>query len=147
MGRELLHVWVRALLELAWGIMLFGPATHRQVLLRGDVKGGKILGEYPMSFAESDPTNIGRGRLLPTSSWDAMFFGVAQWFGISKKEELEYVLPNSNNFGCDLFTDYDLFRSGIHILDGCGGVEAASNNTFQVPEIRVLSGEEQKQGM
>lgn len=74
----------------------------------GDVKGGKILGNYPESFEETDPTNIGRGRLLPTRSWDAMFFGLAQWFGITKTEDLEYVVPNSNNFGCEIFTDYDM---------------------------------------
>ena len=110
----------------------------------GDVKGGKILGEYPRSFAESDPTNIGRGRLVPTTSWDAMFYGVAQWFGISKEKELQYVLPNSNNFGCNLFTDYDLFDSGIHHLNGCGGVERSTSVNFQVPDIRRLSGKEQK---
>lgn len=69
---------------------------------RGDVKGGKILGEYPRSFGEADPTNIGRGRLLPTTSWDAMFYGLAQWFGISKSADLAYAVPNSNNFGCNL---------------------------------------------
>ena len=110
----------------------------------GEVKGGKILGEYPRSFSESDPTNIGRGRLLPTTSWDAMFYGVAQWFGISKEKELQYVLPNSNNFGCNLFTDYDLFDSGIHHLNGCGGVVRSTSVNFQVPDIRHLSGNEQK---
>lgn len=63
----------------------------------GDVRGGRILGEYPRSFLESDPTNIGRGRLLPTTSWDALWHGLAQWFGVTDAEEMEYVLPNSEN--------------------------------------------------
>lgn len=33
----------------------------------GQVNGGKILGEYPQGFTASDPTNDGRGRLVPTT--------------------------------------------------------------------------------
>ena len=33
----------------------------------GDMKGGKILGHYPAGFTEADPTNLGRGRLVPTT--------------------------------------------------------------------------------
>lgn len=115
------------------------------LILRGDVRGGKILGDYPMSFKETDPTNIGRGRLIPTRSWDALFYGVAQWFGITETAELLYALPNSGNFGCDLFTDYDLFNSGTNTLEGCGGATQTTPVTFQVPEVRFLTGEEEKQ--
>ena len=86
----------------------------------GDVKGGKIMGKYP-SFGLSDPTNIGRGRVMPTTSWEAVFYGVSQWMGISLQDQLDYVLPNSQNFGCNLYTDYDLFKSGSNFLRGCGG--------------------------
>lgn len=55
----------------------------------GDVKGKKILGQYPRSFAESDPTNIGRGRLIPGLSWDAMFYGLTQWMGIHDQDEID----------------------------------------------------------
>lgn len=103
------------------------------------------MGEYPSSFSESDHTNIGRGRLIPKSSWDALFYGVAQWFGITDQNELDYVLPNNQNFGCDLFTDYDLFNSGKQVLNGCGGVTLTTPITFQVPDIRFLTGKEQKE--
>jgi hypothetical protein len=33
----------------------------------GGMKGGRILGHYPESMTESDPTNDGRGRLIPTT--------------------------------------------------------------------------------
>jgi hypothetical protein len=33
----------------------------------GDVKGGKMHGQYPAGFTENDPTNDGRGRLVPTT--------------------------------------------------------------------------------
>ena len=86
----------------------------------GDVKGGKIVGKYP-SFGSSDPTNIGRGRVMPTTSWDALFYALTQWMGITVQDQIDYVLPNSRNFGCDLFTDYDLFKSGTQVVIGCGG--------------------------
>ena len=69
----------------AWGGNYF--------MFGGDVKGGKILGEYPKSFSESDPTNIGRGRLIPTTSWDALFYGLTQWMGISDQDEIEVRKP------------------------------------------------------
>jgi hypothetical protein len=55
----------------------------------GDVKGGVIKGDYPKSFLPSDLTNIGRGRLLPTTSWDALFYALAQWMGISEQSEID----------------------------------------------------------
>ncbi|KAL7554934.1 hypothetical protein ACHAWF_018496 [Thalassiosira exigua] len=121
----------------AWGGNYF--------MFGGDVKGGKIKGDYPRSFGASDPINIGRGRLLPTTSWDALFYGLTQWMGITDQDEIDYVLPNAPNHGCNLFTDYDLFNTGQQILNGCGGVTHTAPITFQVPEIRQLTGEEQKQ--
>jgi len=121
----------------AWGGNYF--------MFGGDVKGGKIMGEYPKSFSESDPTNIGRGRLIPTTSWDAMFYALAQWMGITEQDDIDAVLPNNQNFGCNLFTDYDLFHTGQQVLNGCGGATLTTPITFQVPDVRMLTGEEQKQ--
>jgi hypothetical protein len=97
----------------------------------GDVKGGKIMGKYP-SFGLSDPTNIGRGRVMPTTSWDALFYALTQWMGISLQDQIDYVLPNSQNFGCNLYTDYDLFKSGSQTLRGCGG-KLVLYSPFEVP--------------
>ena len=110
----------------------------------GDVKGGNILGKYPRSFLESDESNIGRGRLMPSRSWDSLWFGVAQWFGITNQLDLDETLPNSQNFGCDLFTDTDLFNSGTNSVIGCGGPNFTTDIVFQVPAPRYLTGEEQK---
>ena len=46
----------------------------------GDILGGKILGQYPESFGVGAATNVGRGRILPTTSWDALWYGIAQWY-------------------------------------------------------------------
>ena len=110
----------------------------------GDVKGGKIIGKYPTSFSESYPMNIGRGRLIPSISWDSLWFGVAQWFGITDQLDLDRVLPNSQNMGCSLFADSYLFNSGSQSTIGCGGPRYTADVAFQIPEPRRLTGEEQK---
>ena len=111
----------------------------------GDVKGGQILGDYPQSFSESDPTNIGRGRLMPTTSWEAMWYGVNQWFGVDDPVDIEAVIPNSRNFACDrLFSDTDLFHSGTGTIAGCGGPTFTTSVDFFIDEPRYLTGEEQK---
>lgn len=110
----------------------------------GEVRGRKILGNYPTSFSDDYHLNIGQGRLIPTHSWDAAWYGIAQWFGIKDPYDLEDVLPNSGNFGCDLFTDSDLYITGTESLKGCGGPDYTSPVTMQLPEPRYLTGEEQK---
>ena len=110
----------------------------------GEVRGGRILGEYPTSFGESYHLNIGQGRLIPKHSWDSVWYGISQWFGVKDLDDLEYVLPNSGNFGCDLFTDSDLYSTGTESLKGCGGPTHTSPVTMQLPTARYLTGEEQK---
>ena len=43
----------------------------------GPVKGGKVLGHYPSEFEEGDQDGIilSRGRIIPTTPWDAMWKG------------------------------------------------------------------------
>lgn len=111
----------------------------------GDVQGGRIVGEYPDSFLESYYRNIGRGRFIPSRSWDSLWFGVAQWFGIADQLDLDQVLPNSHNQGCNLFADTDLFNSGTQAIKACGGDSFKTDIIFQVPDTqRYLTGEEQK---
>ena len=110
----------------------------------GDVKGKKIIGCYP-SFGLSDPTNIGGGRIMPTTSWDALFRGLTQGMGIVAHDQIDYVLPNAQNFGCDLFTYYDLFKSGTQFLNDCGGISHENPIIFRLTEPRMLTGDEQKE--
>ncbi len=74
-------IHIRLFSLLGWGGNYF--------MFGGDVKGGVIKGDYPKSFLPSDPFNIGRGRLLPTTSWDALFYGLTQWMGISDQGEID----------------------------------------------------------
>ena len=70
--------------------------------------GGKILGEYPDDLTTAGPLNLGRGRLIPTTSWDAIYNAVAQWAGVTDETDLDKVLPNRNKFST-LYTRDDLF--------------------------------------
>lgn len=41
----------------------------------GDISGAKILGKFPKSFDNTDLNNIGRGLLIPSRSWESMWYG------------------------------------------------------------------------
>ena len=45
--------------------------------------------------------------MIPTTSWDHIWNGVAGWFGV-KSADMGSVLPARDNFP-DLFTEYDMF--------------------------------------
>jgi uncharacterized protein (DUF1501 family)/uncharacterized protein (DUF1800 family) len=76
----------------------------------GKVKGGRVLGAYPDTLNSDGDLNIGRGRVLPTTSWEAVWKGVLQWFGVSDGKMSE-VLPNAGNFpGGQLFSQGDMFN-------------------------------------
>ena len=75
-------------------------------MLGGAVKGGQILGQYP-ELHESGSQWLKRGRMIPTTSWEQVWNGVAQWFGVGDAA-MDDVLPLKNNFP-RLFTKADLF--------------------------------------
>ena len=64
------------------------------MIMGGSVNGGTIRGQYPSDITPTSPLNIGRGRLMPTMSWDAIWNGVSEWMGASTDAELDYCLPN-----------------------------------------------------
>jgi uncharacterized protein (DUF1501 family) len=70
------------------------------------VNGGQIYGEYP-DLALGTELDLGRGRLLPTTSVDEFYAELALWFGI-ESSQLPVVLPNIERF-------YAL-DSGVHPL-------------------------------
>lgn len=45
----------------------------------GKVRGGQILGKYPDSLLDSGSVALGRGRILPTTPWEAMWNGIVDW--------------------------------------------------------------------
>lgn len=62
----------------------------------GDVNGKQIYGQYP-SLYDNNPLDVGRGRLIPTTSADEYFAELALWLGVSQSS-LPLVLPNINRF-------------------------------------------------
>jgi uncharacterized protein (DUF1501 family) len=76
----------------------------------GSVKGGKIHGQFPDDLTENGILNVGRGRLIPTTPWEGMWAGLAEWFGVAS-ENIGSVLPNIGNFQRNIFKAADLFDS------------------------------------
>jgi hypothetical protein len=83
-------------------------------MLGGGVKGGRIIGQYPSDLTPSGPLVDGRGRFLPTTSWDAVWNGVFEWFGVDSQLDLDYCLPNANNTvsAVEGAGSFPLFRRG-----------------------------------
>lgn len=77
-------------------------------IIGGQVKGGKILGQYPTDLSSSSPLNVGRGRLIPTIPFESMWNGIIQWFGVKDEEDLNVVLPNRKSF-TNLYTETELY--------------------------------------
>ena len=67
-----------------------------QIVMGSAVKGGEVYGGYPDLLLDG-PLDVGRGRLIPTTSVDEYFAELAYWFGISKSQ-LNLILPHINRF-------------------------------------------------
>jgi len=73
----------------AWG------GNH--MIMGGSVLGGRIYGEYPASLRLGNTQDVGRGRLIPTTSVDEYAAELALWYGLTEAEA-KTVLPNLSNF-------------------------------------------------
>ncbi|MDA7914081.1 DUF1501 domain-containing protein [Akkermansiaceae bacterium] len=74
----------------AWG--------GNQFVMGGPVAGGQVLGRYP-SLAFDSADDVGRGgRILPTTSVDALVAELLLWFGLKGRTNFEQILPNLSNF-------------------------------------------------
>ena len=78
-------------------------------LMGGAIKGGKIHGNYPDDLTDEGPLNIGRGRLIPTTPWEGVWKGVAEWFGVEDKN-MATVLPNLGNFRENIYGKNELYK-------------------------------------
>lgn len=82
----------------AWGGNAF--------MLGGAVNGGKIYGQYPV-LSTGTSLDLGRGRILPTTSVDEYCTELASWFGV-QTSELPTLFPNAENFFNPYTTPYPL---------------------------------------
>lgn len=79
-------------------------------IVGGAVKGGQILGKYPKSFDHNEIHYRNNGRMVPSSSWESVWYGVAEWLGV-KSAKMESVFPNLRNFNAEyLFPKRDMFK-------------------------------------
>ena len=77
----------------AWGGNYFA--------LGGAVNGSQLFGDFPASFVETSDVVISRnGRIIPTTPWESVWYGAAEWFGVPTTSMAE-VLPNVPNFPLD----------------------------------------------
>lgn len=83
-------------------------------IMGGGVKGKNVHGRYPSDLTEEGPMNIGRGRMLPDMSWEAIFNGISEWVGVDGAQGLDYCLPNrhltTGNGAAELFTKDQLYN-------------------------------------
>lgn len=72
-----------------------GWGSHH-FIVGGAVNGGRFFGRAPQVSVDSDD-QVGRGRLLPTTSVDEYSATLAQWLGVSASE-LPSIAPNIGRF-------------------------------------------------
>ncbi|GAA0349699.1 DUF1501 domain-containing protein [Bowmanella denitrificans] len=72
-----------------------GWGSHH-FILGGAVKGGQIYGQLPTLELDSDD-DVGRGRIIPTTSFEQYVASLCRWFGVAK-DDLNHLLPNLRNF-------------------------------------------------
>ena len=55
--------------------------------------------------------NVGRGRFIATTPWEAIWNGIAEWWGLDEDSRAD-VLPHASNFDDrTIFSVEDLFRA------------------------------------
>ncbi len=66
------------------------------LVMGGSVRGKRVYGTVP-AIADDGPDDVGRGRLLPTTSVDQYASTLARWMGAGSSE-LDAVVPNIGNY-------------------------------------------------
>jgi cullin-associated NEDD8-dissociated protein 1 len=77
-------------------------------IMGGAVKGGQILGKYPEDLTEAGSDVASSGRVIPSTSWDQIWNGIAEWYGVENMD-LHQVVPNRDKFEATLFKEEDIF--------------------------------------
>lgn len=80
-------------------------------VLGGDIKGKRMYGKFPEHLEEFiSEANVGRGRYIPTTPWEAPWNAIAEWWELSEAAR-DRILPNMANFPSDsIFTKDQLYK-------------------------------------
>jgi cullin-associated NEDD8-dissociated protein 1 len=77
----------------------------------GSVNGKQVLGKYPTTLTDESELSLGQGRLIPTTPFESVWNGIAEWFGVPASRIKSEVLPNVANFpASQIFTRAQMFR-------------------------------------
>ena len=52
------------------------------IVVGGGVKGGRVLGQYLDAFDDAGSQMLSKGRAIPTTPWDFVWSGIAEWMGV-----------------------------------------------------------------
>ncbi len=85
----------------AWGGNYF--------IFSGALDGGKMLGTFPDDLSNDGPLVFPPGIVIPTTPWEALWHGIAQWFGVPDGS-MKKVLPNYEQFNNLMLKETDLFK-------------------------------------
>jgi len=77
----------------------------------GALKSHQVFGDYPTDLTANGPLNTGRGRMIPTLSWESMWTPVMEWLGVRRQQDLDYILPNANRTGARLIRKAEMFEA------------------------------------
>jgi len=81
------------------------------IVLGGQMKDSTFLGTWP-DLKTGSTTDLGRGRQLPTRSWESIWTGVAEWFGVESGQMAD-ALPNLAKFPAGWgFTKAQMYDAG-----------------------------------
>ena len=78
----------------------------------GSLNGGKVYGDYPSDLTADGPLNLGRGRMMPTLSWESIYTPICEWLDVEIDDCASYVLPNSKKTGTSMLRKGQVFQSG-----------------------------------
>jgi len=80
----------------------------------GSVRGGRIAGAFPNRLIEEESeVSCGRGRIIPTKPWEAIWKGIAEWWDLDDPDSLSEILPLASNWNSnELFNKTHLYKSG-----------------------------------
>lgn len=91
-------------------------------MIGGSINGGHILGEFPDNLTENSLLNVGRGRLIPTTPFEAPWNAIIQWLGVVNEDEIDKILPNRKSFPkTTLFEKEQVFVEMESISSECKG--------------------------
>ena len=71
----------------------------------GESEVGRYWANIQHDYWRSTDVNIGRGRVLLTTSFEHVWAPICKWFGVDD-EKIEEVLPNAGNFDVFSFLIY-----------------------------------------